>query len=187
MTQTRNIELLLPPFHALDRYCKQRPNDAAALHLFGLVCERLDLISLSLDLVSRSIGLLEHSYEETEDVRTEEQFAAANGTLGRLRLASGDFSGAVEAFTSVLSLLPSDDDALRIKTLRAHAQFGSGLGNFRLGKLEGAFGMFESALEELPSEMVSVRGHVTVLLARTLWALGSDEARETAKGQLLEW
>lgn len=187
MTQTPVHESLLPPFHALDRYCKQRPNDAAALHLFALICERLDLIPLSLDLVSQSIVLLERSYEETEDARTEEQFATANGTLGRLRLASGDFPGAVEAFTIALSLLPADDEALRIKTLRAHAQFGSGLANFRLGELESALGMFESALEELPSEMVNVRGHVTVLLAQTLWALGSDEARETARGQLLEW
>jgi superkiller protein 3 len=180
-------ELLLPSFHALDRYCKQRPNDAAALHLFSLVCERLNLTSLALDLVSRSIVLLEHSYEETEDVGTEEQFAAANGTLGRLRLSTGDFAGAVEAFTSALSLISTDDDTLRIKTLRAHAQFGSGLGNFRLGELEDALEMFESALAQLPSEMVNVRGHVTILLAQTLWALGSDEARETARGQLLEW
>ncbi|KAF8504124.1 TPR-like protein [Gautieria morchelliformis] len=179
-------ELLLPSFHALDRYCKQRPNDAAALHLFGLICERLNLTSQALELVSRTIVLLEHSYEETEDVGTEEQFAAANGTLGRLRLSTGDFAGAVEAFTSALSLISTDDDTLRTKTLQAHAQFGSGLGNFRLGELEDALGMFESALAQLPSEVVNVRGHVTILLAQTLWALGSDEARETARGQLLE-
>ena len=138
--------------------------------------------------MSRTIALLEREYEETEDVRTEEQFAIANGTLGRLRLASGDFAGSVEAFASALSLLPADDDdTWRIKTLRAHAQFGSGLAQFRLGELESALVMFENALEEVPSEMKVVRGHVTVLLAQTLWALGSDEARETARGQLLEW
>lgn len=180
-------ELLLPPFHALERYCKQRPNDAAALHLFALVCERLDLTSRALDLLSRTIVLLEHTYEETEDARTEEQFAVANDTLGRLRLASGDFAGAVEAFGSALSLLSVDDGARRTKTLRAHAQFGSGLAQYRLGELEGALGMFESALGELPAEMGEVRGHVTVLLAQTLWALGGDEAHETARGQLLEW
>jgi superkiller protein 3 len=186
--QTHARELLLPPFHALERYCQQRPNDAAALHLFGLVCERLDLTEHALDLVSRAIALLECAYEEKEDVRTEEQFAIANGTLGRLRLASGDPAGAIEAFSSALSLLPAgDDNTQRTKTSRAHAQFGSGLAHFRLGELENALGMFENALEEVPAEMGDVRGHISVLLAQTLWALGSNEARETARGQLLEW
>lgn len=179
--------MLLPTFHALDRYCKQRPNDAAALHLFGLVCERLNQTELAADLVSRSITILEKSYEESEDITTEQQFALANGSLGRLRLTSGDYGAAVEAFEIALSLFSIDDDTSRTKTLRAHAQFGLGLANFKLGELENALGMFESALEELPSGMVDVHGHVTILLSQALWALGSHEARQTARGQLLEW
>jgi superkiller protein 3 len=32
-----------------------------------------------------------------------------------------------------------------------------------------------------------IRGHVMVMLARLLWAIGTDEGRESAKAQLLEW
>jgi len=180
-------EDLLPPFHALDRYCKQRPNDASALHLFALVCECLHQVDLALDLVTRAIVLLERAYEESEDSATEEQFALANGTLGRTRLATGDFPGALNAFSTSLSLLSTESDSSRIKTMRALSQFGSGIANFRLGELEAALEMFETCLAELPADMSVVRGHVTILLAQTLWALGSAEARETARGQLLEW
>ena len=48
-------------------------------------------------------------------------------------------------------------------------------------------GAFEEALGEIPAELQDVRGHVVVLLSQTLWALGTDEGRETAKNQLLEW
>lgn len=179
-------EALLTPFHALDRYCKRQPDDPGALHLFALICERLNQVDLALDLVTRSITLLEKLYEETEDEATEERYALANGTLGRLRLASQDYSGAVEAFSSCLSLWAVDSPNTRDKVMRAHAQFGSGLAHFKLGELESALEMFETSLEELTPDMIVVKGHVVILLAQTLWALGSQEARETARSQLLE-
>ncbi|KAF8513017.1 TPR-like protein [Hysterangium stoloniferum] len=183
---TAQADLLLLPFHALDRYCRRRPTDTAALHLFAMICERLNQTDLALDLVEKCIALLERSYEETEDVATEQQFALANGTLGRLRLATGNFFGAIEAFSSSLSLLSTDSNDTRTSTMRAHAHFGSGLAHFNNGELEAALQMFEGSLSELSPEMVNVRGHVAVLLAQTLWALGSDEARDSARGQLLE-
>ncbi|KIJ39435.1 hypothetical protein M422DRAFT_32689 [Sphaerobolus stellatus SS14] len=179
-------EDLLPVFHALDRYCKQRPNDAAALHLFALTCESAQQTHLALELVTRSIRVLERAYEESEDTQTEENFALANGTLGRLRLATNDYIGALEAFSTTLSLLPAETESSRIKIMRSLAQFGSGIANFRLGELEAALEVFETCLAEVPDDMSTVRGHVTVFLAQTLWALGSPEAQETARGQLLE-
>ncbi|GJJ06168.1 hypothetical protein Clacol_000357 [Clathrus columnatus] len=179
-------ESLLPPFHALDRYCKRQPDDPAALHLLALICERLDQTDLALDLVTRSIALLEKTYEETEDQSIEENYAMANGTLGRIRLASQDYSGAVAAFAVCLSLLSADNPNIRSKIMRAHAQFGSGLAHFKQSELEAALEMFETCLQELTPDMVAVKGHAIILLAQTLWALGSEEARETARNQLLE-
>lgn len=54
------------------------------------------------------------------------------------------------------------------------------------GDLEGALEMFGAALESAGNNLV-VRGHVTVVLAQTMWAVGTEEFRETAKAQLLEW
>lgn len=142
---------------------------------------------MALDLVTRCISLLEKTYEETEDEVTEERYALANGTLGRLKLASQDYSGAVAAFSICLSLLIPENSSEPNTVMRAHALFGSGLAHFKLYELEAALEMFEKSLQELTPDLVHVKGHVFVLLAQTLWALGSDEARETARNQLLEW
>jgi superkiller protein 3 len=182
-----NLEEVLPIFHALDRYCKWRPTDASALHLFALVCERVDQVDKALVLVSECISLLERAYEETEDPKTEEHFAFANGTLGRLLLAVGDFEKAIAAFGTSLSLLSSDSEDIRVRTIRTLAQFGSGIAHFKQEELEEALGFFETCLSEVSDDMGVIRGHVTILLSQTLWALGSPEAQETARGQLLEW
>lgn len=160
------------------------------LHIFALICERLGQQELAIDLLQRAIAVLESAYEKTEDAETEMQFAIANVNLGRVRLATSDFAGALEAFGVSLSLTKADDDNTpRTRILRVQAQFGSGLASFRSGDLESALSMFEMALEEVggEEEFKDVRGHITVLLSQTLWAIGSEDARDTAKHQLLEW
>ncbi|KDQ10122.1 hypothetical protein BOTBODRAFT_164222 [Botryobasidium botryosum FD-172 SS1] len=177
--------VLFSPFFAMDRYCQQRPEDPSALHVFALICERLGQQELAIDLLQRAIAVLESAYEKTEDAETEMQFAIANANLGRIRVATSDFSGALDAFNVSLSLTKPDNASTTSQVLRAQAHFGSGLANFKLGDLESALAMFETALEETPVELQDVRGHITILLAQTLWAIGSDEARNTAKDQLL--
>jgi superkiller protein 3 len=180
------VDELLPAFFVLDRYCRGRPNDACALHLFGLVCESLGQRAFAVDLIGRAIAILEAEYEESEDSTVERHFTIANSNLARLRLSMKDYEGAIESFESALGLLTEDakEDATNI--MRAHAQFGMGLANFKLGDLEAALGFFEAALGTAGDNMV-VRGHITVLLAQTMWAIGTDEFKETAKAQLLDW
>jgi len=60
-----------------------------------------------------------------------------------------------------------------------------GLANFKLGDLEAALSLFEAAMETAGDNAV-VRGHVTVLLAQTMWAIGTEEFKESAKAQLLD-
>jgi superkiller protein 3 len=70
--------------------------------------------------------------------------------------------------------------------LRSQCLFGSGLANFKLGALDEALESFEAALVTAGDDL-HMRGHVTVLLAQTLWAIGTEEGREAAKTQLLDW
>jgi superkiller protein 3 len=63
---------------------------------------------------------------------------------------------------------------------------GTGLANFKLGRLQEAIEAFEEALSSAGEDQ-QMCGHVTVLLARTLWAVSTEEAQESAKAQLLEW
>lgn len=179
-------DALYPAFFVLDRYCKGRPDDATALHLFGLVCERLGQSTYGVELIGRAISILEAAYEETEDPTIERHFTIANSNMARLRLALQDYQGSLESFESALGLLAEDDNEPKTRILRTQAQFGSGLANFKLGDLETALGLFEAALESAGDDLV-LRGQVTVLLAQTLWALNTEEFRETAKAQLLDW
>ena len=166
--------------------------DSAGLHIFAIICERLGQTELAVELLTQAIGILEAAYDETEDEEIERRFAIANVNLGRVRLAVANYAGAKEAFEVVIGLTGgADDDSgtldQSLSALRAQARFGIGLADFRLGELEDALASFETALEEVPAELGDVKGHITILLAQTLWAIGSEEAQEAAKDQLLAW
>ncbi|KAF8270248.1 TPR-like protein [Lactarius quietus] len=170
------------PFFALGRYLKQRPDDASALHLFGLVCERIGLVELAIEHTDRAIRVLESAYEETEDPVIERQFTIANTTVARLRLAVRDYEGALSSFQSALGLLPEEGED---RVLQSQCLFGSGLANFKLGALDVAIQNFEEALVAAGDDL-QMRGHVTVLLSQTLWATGTLDGQDAAKSQLLE-
>ncbi|KAK7692825.1 hypothetical protein QCA50_004460 [Cerrena zonata] len=178
-------DALHPAFFTLDRYVKQHPQDANATHLFGLVCESIGHIELGANLIQRAIAILEAAYEESEDPIIERQFAIAHTNVGRLRLALENYDAALDAFQVTLGLLPEESDGETTSVLLAHSHFGSGLAHFKLGHLEEALVSFQTASEYAePND--TLRGHVVVLLAQTLWALGSEEGRESAKSQLLQ-
>jgi superkiller protein 3 len=184
--RTTSLDTLFPAFSVMDRYTKRRPDDASGLHLFGLICERLGQLEFGAELVERAISILEAAYEDTEDSAVEKQFIIATSSLARLRLSLQDYEGALQSFESVLGLLPEDGEDPTTKILRPQAQFGSGLASFKMGDLEAALELFEAAVESAGDNLV-IRGQATVLLAQTLWAVGTEELRETAKAQLLEW
>lgn len=136
-----------------------------------------------------AISILETKYEETEDPIIERQFIIANANLARLKLALGDYKGSLETFESVLGLLGEEDLSNvdpALVTLRVEAQFLSGLAHFKLGQVNDAVDLLESAVQSGASRMDLVR-QVTVVLAQVLWASGSPEAQEAAKNRLLEW
>lgn len=191
-TKSRSVssEALLPAFFVLDRYCKQRPQDASALHLFGLVCERVGHVELGVDMITRAIAVLEAAYEETEDSVIERQYATAHANIARLKLSIGDFDGSLESYETAIGLLPdpeqeAEDIDTETRRLLVQCQFGSGLARFKSGELPEALRLFESALATAADDTV-VRGHVIVLLAQTLWAIGTEEAKESAKTHLLQ-
>ncbi|KAF5386053.1 hypothetical protein D9615_002427 [Tricholomella constricta] len=179
-----SLDALLPAFFVLDRYCGRRPDDATGLHLFALVCESLGHLQTGAGLLARTIAILEAAYEVSEDPTVERHFTIANSNLARIRLALQDFQGAAQSFESALGLLPENEEP-ETMVLRAQALFGSGLASFMQGDLEAALANFEAALESA-GEDKTLRGQVTVLLAQTMWAIQTDEFRESSKALLLE-
>jgi len=187
-----NSEQLITPFFALRRYCGQLSEDSSGLHLFALLCERLHQHDLAIELLGQAIAILERAYEETEDSTTEKRYAIANANLGRVRLAIGDYQQAKVAYEVVLGLLgsPVEEESIEATNralLLAQAHFGIGLASFKLGELEDALTSFEASADAAPIEMQDVKGHITILTAQTLWAIGGEDARDAARDQLLEW
>ncbi|EJD52731.1 TPR-like protein [Auricularia subglabra TFB-10046 SS5] len=176
---------LLTVFALLDRYCKLHVADSSGLHLFGLACERLGLHDKAAAALADCLATLESRYEHSEDPQVERQYVIANVSLGRIRLASGDYTGAIEAFGIAASLVASVDDD-DTSTLQAQLAFGTGLAYFRLGDYEAALGQLESVLPELPKDAQSLRSHCSVILAQVLWNMGSEESQGAARDQLLE-
>ena len=189
-SQTLATSDLFPAFFVLDRYVKQRPDDASALHLFSLVCERVGHIERAIELLTSAIAILEAAYEDTEDPVVERQFVIANTSLGRLHLTAHDYSGAIEPYQTALGLLSSKEEEEDIdkttRVLLTQCRFGSALASVKLGEVDEALGLFDEALQSA-GEDARMKGHISVLLAQTLWILGTEENRESAKAQLLEW
>ncbi|KAJ3501664.1 hypothetical protein NLJ89_g9238 [Agrocybe chaxingu] len=181
----RSLDSLLPSFFLLNRYCQRRPDDASGLHLLSLVCERLGHQPLGEKLVERAISILETAYEETEDPLTEKKYTIANSTLGRLKLAQGDFEGCTTSFESVLGLLAEKDHDAEVTTLKIQAHLGLGLAHFFQNDLETALGHLEEGFA-CAGDNQTLRGQITIILAQTLWAIGTDETKELAKSRLLE-
>lgn len=177
---------LLSAFFALDRYCKVRPEDPNALHLFALVSELLGQKEEALGLLQRSLSILESVYEETENATVERQFCIAMANIARLRLATSDYTAADEAFQTVVGLISESPDDDVVVVLRVQALFGSGFAQFKMGNLEEAVELLQSAVEAAV-EVPLIRSQVEVLLAQVLWALNTNESRESAKNQLLGW
>ena len=182
---TATTDALFPAFFVLDRFCRSRPDDASASHLFGLVCERIGHIELAIEVLSRAMSLLEAAYEESEDPTIERRFAIAHTNMARLRLSTHDYDGVLASTELVVGLLPEDPEDRETRILLAQAQFLSGLAHFKRGELSEALGFFQSTMD-VAADDATMRGHVVVLLGQTLWAIGSDEGRENAKTQLLQ-
>ena len=178
-------EQLLPSFSSLDRYCKRKPNDPSALHLFGLVSERFGHDELAIDAIRRAITQLEQIYEKSEDSQIERRYAIANTNLGRLLVTSGQYEDAIETLQTAYGLLSEEDQSIESVALRAMCQSGCGIAHFQLGNLEDAVTLFESA-QEIASTHIHIRGQMAILMAQALWASGNDELKESAKNQLLE-
>lgn len=179
-----SLEAFAPAFFVLDRLCRRQPHDAHALHLFGLVCERIGHTELAVARISETIALLEAAYEESEDQQIEGQFAIAHTNMGRLRLSMGDYEGAKESFATVTDLL-ADSQSKTTPLLVTQAYLGSGLAHYKLGAAEEAVESFELAISAAADD-VHLRGQAVVLLSQALWALNEEDGRETVKAQLLQ-
>ncbi len=177
-----DISVLLQPASALKHYTHQKPRDAASAHLYALICERLDMADEAVSALERAVSILEEEFEATESSEIEQRYSMALCDLGRVRLAGGQYQGSLEAFTNCLELVP------QMAILRIQCKLGQGLAHVWLEQIDESLKAFQASLDEAAqSNIEGMREEVTVLLSRTLWGLGGEDAKEAAKTHLLEW
>jgi superkiller protein 3 len=183
-------DLGISAFFALERCLQRRSKDATALHLASLISERLGLASRAVTFADRSARLLESAYEKSEDPQTARRYAITQSTLGRILLSDGAYDKACESFEIVLGLVEKIEDSegsdSEAALLRSQAHLGSGLAKLISGEVETAISTLEAGIQETSGSSSFVQTQLTVLLAQTMWMLGTEEAHEAAKSLLLE-
>lgn len=153
------------------------------MQLYALICERLDISSEAISALRSATTNYEAQFEETESSESEERYIVSLCNLARVLLASHAYEEALEAYQNCLGLLEGREDEAG-RQMRLQCLLGKAIGEFWTEKVEDSLEDFERCLEICDQ---AERGEVTVLLARTLWGLGGEDAKEAAKSHLLEW
>jgi superkiller protein 3 len=179
-----DTSVLHQPAFALRHYTHTRPTDSAAAHLYALICERLGLIGESIRALVKATELLEQEFEQSETTEIEHRYTIALLNLGRVRLSGRSYDTALEAFTNSFELLGGSQHPDAGK-LRVQARLGQALAQYWLGQVDESLEAFQHALDEASGQ--GEKETIAVLLARTLWGLGGEEAHDLAKSQLMEW
>ncbi|WVQ96835.1 hypothetical protein IAU59_003942 [Kwoniella sp. CBS 9459] len=181
-----DIGLLHQPAFALRHYCHQRPSDFVAAHLYALICERLGLAAEAASSLDRAAAVLEEEFERTESADIESRYAIALCNLGRVQLAAGGYQKSLEALDNCWELISDSTDGT-MSALKVQCRLLQGLAHYWVGQVDESLEAFQASLDEATAAQdLAVKEEVAVLLSRTLWGLGGDDAKETAKSNLME-
>lgn len=174
------------------RYLAKKPKSSFALHLQGLLSEKLGMSEKATSSFEKAVQALEAEYEVDESPEVERQYVIANLSLGRARLASEDYMGSVAALDGALGLLPTlaDEADPQGSVLRVQCLLLKALSTFFADDAATSLSLFEEAqstLAEMTDEAGSkFRNQATLLVAQVLYSLGGEEQQAEAERQLLD-
>lgn len=175
---------LSAPLFALTRYLSQRPTDPSALHLNALLLEQVGNLPTACESLEKAATILEELYEVDESPQVEGQYVIAQTNLGRVRLASLDYEGALAAFETAMSLLNVDGEDQAAQgglttdqsvLLLTECKLGSGLAHFWLGEVETAAEVLEGALEDIEAHQGSRRADIAIAAGKVYWSQGDED------------
>lgn len=175
---------LSAPIFALTRYLASRPTDVSALHLNGLLLERVGDLATACESFERAATLLEELYEVDESAEVEAQFVIAQTNLGRVRLANLNYEGALGSFDAAFSLLvdiggggvKSGLTQAQSLLLLTECRLGSGLAQYFLGNSDAAIEALEAGLEDIEEAGGTRRAELDVALGKVHWSRGNEDS-----------
>ncbi|OLN96082.1 Superkiller protein 3 [Colletotrichum chlorophyti] len=184
-TASADIISLIQPIFALGQLNTLKPQDLAYGHLSTMFLERTHDSLKAVEALEKICGILEADYEVTESAQSLAHFALAKADLARSYLASGSYEQAIECGEMALQLSSDESDNELTKDERKKARLSAhltvGLAQYYSKDVNEALLCFESALEESDNNPDAV-----CLLAQVLWAIGTEDSREKARGVLFE-
>ncbi|EPY51184.1 ski complex TPR repeat subunit Ski3 [Schizosaccharomyces cryophilus OY26] len=163
--------------YAIKRYLSEVPNDVYANFIKSSLLEHLGESNDSTETAHTLCQLLEKEYDVTESVGALEKYVDAKGQLARLCLRLNKFEESSEHASVALDLVNEEDE--NAKQISLGLNLTSGLAAYFLGDLEKALQHFEKSLE-----LGESHPDVVVLVAKVLWALGSESGKQAAREQL---
>ncbi|OXG33946.1 superkiller protein 3 [Cryptococcus neoformans Bt15] len=178
--------LLHQPAFALKHYCHQRPSDSTAAHLYALICEQLGLVEEAALSLENAATVLEEEFERVESREIETLYSVALCNLGRVRFSAGEYLESLDALNNCWELIASSSEPSAV-SLKPQCRLLQGLAFYWLGRIDESLEAFQASLDEATQNQdYEVKEKVAVLLSRTLWGLGGNDAKETAKNNLME-
>ncbi|KAH8668411.1 tetratricopeptide [Xylariales sp. PMI_506] len=179
------VASLVQPLFALSQLRTLDVQNIAYGHLSALFQERTNDSPRAVATLESACEKLEAHFEATESPLSASRFALAKADLARSYLATGENEKAIECGEIALELSSVDSENDLSPEQRRKARLSShltvGLAQYFAGDLSTALTCFEAALEESQNNPDAV-----CLLAQVLWAEGTEEARERARGLLFD-
>jgi superkiller protein 3 len=179
------------PLFALTRYLSHRPDDVSGLHLNALLLEQIGDLPTACASLEKAAAILEQLYEVDESPQVEAQFIIAQTNLGRVRLASLDYEGALAAFEAGQSLLNVTDEGEELNQqgltpmgglsrkdsilLLTECKLGSAMASYGLDDADTAVQVLESALEDIEGLDGERRADLAIALGRVYWSMGDED------------
>ncbi|WBW75001.1 Ski complex TPR repeat subunit Ski3 [Schizosaccharomyces osmophilus] len=178
LEQEKDVLKLWNAVYAIKRYLSEIPNDAYAKFIRSSLLEHLEEPNDSAQTAHELCQLLEKEYDATESASALEKYVDAKGQLARLCLRLNKFEESSENASVALDLINEEDTGA--KQISLGLNLTCGLAAYFLSNLEQALQHFEKSLE-----LGEYHPDVVILVAKVLWALGSETGKQAAREQLL--
>ena len=180
-----SIASLVQPLFALNQVRSLRPQDLAFGHLATMFQERTHDKARAVEILEEICSIIEAEFESTETPESLGRFTLARTDLARAYLANGSYDKATECGEMALGLSSDEADSElsseQRKKARLSAHLTVGLSQYYSNDFDEALKCFEAALEESDNNP-----DATCLLTQVLWAQGTEDARDRARGALFE-
>lgn len=175
------VEELTAAAYGLDEYFKKTPNDPFALQCALIILERLHNYSSAHKVASNLVQCLEVRFEKSQKNSELFNYAVVKSQLGRIQLGLGNYTSAIEGAELSQSIL-LDFSSESANSSRISNNLVLSLAYFHLNDFDKTL----EFLEELLKTSKNTRSLI-ILIAKILYTVGSEDAKEIALQELVEY